>query len=148
MKSEYKLFGIVTLFLFAACALYWWWTDYSFGKDGYSDVHPGPDYIGVVALALSGLLCLMCGGYFWFVSRRIDPRPEDRDEAEIAEGAGEIGFFSPGSYWPFGLALAAVTVGIGLVYFYWWLIAAGMVAILLATGGLLFEYYTGARKAH
>ena len=49
----------------------------------------------------------MCGGYFWFVSRRIDLRPEDRDEAEIADGAGEIGFFSPGSYWPFGLALAA-----------------------------------------
>ncbi len=52
----------------------------------------------MVALALSGLLCLMCGGYFWFVSRRIDLRPEDRDDAEIADGAGEIGFFSPGSY--------------------------------------------------
>ena len=49
----------------------------------------------------------MCGGFFWFVSRRIDLRPEDRPDGEIAEGAGEIGFFSPGSYWPFGLALAA-----------------------------------------
>ena len=102
----------------------------------------------MVALALSGLLCLMCGGYFWFVSRRIDPRPEDRDNAEIAEGAGEIGFFSPGSYWPFGLALATLAAGIGLVYLAWWLIAAGIIAVLAATAGLLFEYYTGARKAH
>jgi hypothetical protein len=90
----------------------------------------------------------MCGGYFWFVSRRIDLRPEDRDDAEIADGAGEIGFFSPGSYYPFGLALAAVVAGIGLVYLYWWLIALGLAAVLVAAAGLLFEYYTGARKAH
>ena len=47
---------------------------------------------------LTGLI----GGFFWFVSRRIDARPEDRKDAEIADGAGELGFFSPGSYWPFG----------------------------------------------
>jgi hypothetical protein len=139
VKSEYKVFGVVTAFLFVACALYAWWTNHDLGA---------PDLIGTIGLALSGLLCLMCASYFWFVSRRIDLRPEDRDDSEIADGAGEIGFFSPGSYWPFGLALAAVLTGLGLVYFYWWLIAAGLVAILASTGGLLFEYYTGARKAH
>ena len=41
--------------------------------------------------------------------------PEDRPDGEIADGAGEIGFFSPGSYWPFGLALAAAIAGLGLV---------------------------------
>lgn len=141
MKSEYKLFGIVTIFLFAMCAVYWTWTYHQ------SPQHH-PELVGVVALGLSGLLCLMSGGYFWFVSRRIDLRPEDRDDSEIADGAGEIGFFSPGSYWPFGLALAALIAGVGLVYLMWWLIAAGVVAVLFATGGLLFEYYTGARKAH
>jgi len=138
MKSEYKVFGIVTAFLFAACALYWWWSNHDLG---------GPDYVGVVALALSGLLCAMCGGYFWFVSRRIDLRPEDRDEAEIIDGAGEVGFFSPGSYWPFGLGVAALTAGLGLVYWQIWLLAAGLIAVLLATGGLLFEYYSGSRRA-
>ena len=146
MKSEYKIFGIVTIFLFVACAVYWTWTNAALGHG--TGVGNGTDYVGVIALALSGLLCLMCAGYFWFVSRRIDLRPEDRDEAEIADGAGEIGFFSPGSYWPFGLALAAVTTGVGIVYFYWWLIALGLIAIVSATGGLLFEYYTGARRAH
>lgn len=139
MKTEYKIFGIVTAFLFLACAVYAWWTNFDTGH---------VEWVGIIALALSGLLCLMCAGYFWFVSRRIDPRPEDRDEAEIADGAGEVGFFSPGSYFPFGIGLAALVTGIGLVYSLWWLVAVGIAAVLMAAAGLLFEYYTGARKAH
>jgi len=138
MKTEWRVFGVLTAFLFLAAGVYWWWTGYELGR---------VDWIGVIALILSGTLTLMCGGYFWFVSRRIDPRPEDRDDADIADGAGEIGFFSPGSYWPFGIALASVTAGLGLVYMMWWLIAVGLAAVLATTAGLLFEYYTGARKA-
>jgi hypothetical protein len=137
MKSEYKVFGIVTVFLFLAAAVYAWWTWTGLGR---------VEWIGTVALILSGLLCAMCGGYFWFVSRRIEPRPEDRPDADIADAAGEIGFFSPGSYWPFGLAVSATVTGLGLVFFTPWLIAIGLAALLLGTGGLLFEYYTGARR--
>jgi hypothetical protein len=141
MKTEYKIFVLVTSFLYVACAVYGWWTWY--------DANPHQiEWIGVVALFLSATLCLMCAGYFWFVSRRIDPRPEDRDGAEIVEGAGEIGFFSPGSYYPFGIAVATFVAGIGLVFLSWWLIAAGLIAVLFTSAGLLFEYYTGTRKAH
>jgi Cytochrome c oxidase subunit IV len=140
VKSEYKLFGILSGFLYLACAVYAWWTWYD------SDPHR-VEWIGTVALILSGLLCLMCGGYFWFVSRRIDLRPEDRKDAEIADGAGEMGFFSPGSYYPFGIALAATVAGLGLVFWMPWLIAVGMTGVLIATGGLLFEYYTGTRRS-
>jgi hypothetical protein len=138
MKSEWRLFGLITAFLYLAAAVYAWWTKYS--------LH-GVEWIGTVALILSGLLTGMCALYFWLVSRRIDPRPEDDPDAEMTDGAGEVGFFSPGSYWPFGLALAALIAGLGLVYWQTWLIAAGLIGVLLATGGLLFEYYTGARRA-
>jgi hypothetical protein len=138
VRSESRVFGLVAAFLVIACVVYAWWTDYELNE---------VDWVGSVALALSALLCLMCGGFFWFVSRRIDPRPEDRPDAELSDGAGEVGFFSPGSYWPFGLALAALVAGLGLVYWQVWLIAAGLLAVLGATGGLLFEYYTGARRA-
>jgi hypothetical protein len=141
MRSEYKLFLLITSFLFVACGVYAWWT-------WYDSSNGSIEWIGVIALALAGLLTLMCGGYFWFIARRIELRPEDRDDGEIVDGAGEIGFFSPGSYWPFGMALATLMTGIGLVYLAWWLIAAGIVAILLTSAGLLFEYYTGARRAH
>jgi hypothetical protein len=139
MRTEYKIFGVVAAFLLVVMGVYWWWSHAYLGN---------VEYVGVVALGLSFLLTAMIGGYFWFVARRIDLRPEDRDEGEMADGAGEVGFFSPGSYWPFGLALSALTTGVGLVYLQWWLIAAGIIAILLTTGGLLFEYYTGARRAH
>ena len=138
MRTEWRIFGILTAFLFVAAGLYAWWTDADLGAI---------DWIGTIALTLTALLTLMCGGYFWFVSRRIDPRPEDRDDADISDGAGEIGFFSPGSYWPLGIALATIIAGIGIVYLMWWLIAVGLIAVLFATGGLLFEYYTGARKS-
>src|SRR5262245_9110326 len=137
MRTEYKVFNLLALFLYLASALYWWWSAKYLGAS---------DMVGVVALALSGTLTLMMGGYFWFVARRIDPRPEDRDDAEIVDGAGAIGFFSPGSYWPFGIAVASLVTALGLVWFYAWMIGAGVVFLLLTTGGLLFEYYTGARR--
>ena len=137
MKTEYKIFGVVSVFLYVACAVYAWWTWYDIGLD----------WVGTIALLLSALLTTMCGGFFWFVSRRIDPRPEDRPDAEIAEGAGEIGFFSPGSYWPFGIALCAGLMGLALAFWYPWLVLIAGVMLLLTIGGLLFEYYVG-QNAH
>jgi Cytochrome c oxidase subunit IV len=137
MKTEWRVFTIVAAFLLLVCLIYAGWT---WGETGRVE------WIGTVALLLSFLLCAMCGGFFWFISRRIDPRPEDRPDAEIAEAAGEVGFFSPGSYWPFGLGLAATVAGLGLALWLWWLLAVGLVAVIFAACGLLFEYYTGTRR--
>ncbi|GGN91152.1 putative cytochrome c oxidase polypeptide 4 [Actinoplanes lobatus] len=152
MRTEYKIFAAVAVFLFGAAAVYGLYTfntpnPSGGGGDGYAG---GTEWVGVVALILSGLLCSMCAGFFWFVARRIDLRPEDREDGEIAEGAGEVGFFSPGSYWPFGIALAAAVAGIGLVFWMWWLLAFGLVCVIFASCGLLFEYYSGTRhpEAH
>src|SRR5438552_15411412 len=139
MKSEWKLFGVLGLFVFVAAAVYAWWTQYqTLPGGGQGQV----EWIGVVALILAGLLRTMIGSALWLISRRIDPRPEDLPDAEIADGAGEIGFFSPGSYWPFGIALAAMIASIAMAFQQWWLVAVGIIAVLLTTSGLLFAYYT------
>ena len=139
MKSEWRLFGLITAFCFLVAPLYGWWT--------WAETEPHTvEWVGVVGLVLTGLLTSMCAGFFLVVSRRIDPRPEDRPDAEIDEGAGDLGFFSPGSYWPFGLAAAAFTAALGMVYMQIWLITSGLIAVIVATGGLLFEYYTGSRR--
>ena len=136
MKLEARIFLWIALFCFAIAAVYAWWTE----RD-YSRV----EVAGTAALVLSGGLLGIGGSFFWFVSRRIDARPEDRNDAEIAEGAGELGFFSPGSYWPIGIALAGTIAGLGMALFQIWLFATGVVLILSTVGGLLFEYYVGNR---
>ncbi|WP_369133168.1 cytochrome c oxidase subunit 4 [Modestobacter sp. I12A-02662] len=132
MKVEAAIFNLITVFCLVAAIVYGVWSR---------------EPIGTTALVLSGGLCALIGGFFWFVSRRIDARPEDRKDAEIADGAGELGFFSPASYWPFGLALSAALMGLALAFWYPWLVLIAAVALLLTIGGLLFEYYVG-QNAH
>ncbi|GAB3302665.1 cytochrome c oxidase subunit 4 [Epidermidibacterium keratini] len=130
MKLEAFIFGLCAAFLFVCGIVYGFVTD---------PIEP----VGFAALLLSGGLCLFIGGYFWFISRRIDERPEDRADGEVIEGAGELGFFAPGSYYPIGLAAACTLTAIGVAFFYPWLIGVGSIAVLIAVVGLMFEFYTG-----
>lgn len=128
MKVESLIFNIIAFFCVVAAVVYGLWAR---------------EPIGTTALALSGGLTGLIGGFFWFVSRRIDARPEDRKDADIADGAGELGFFPPASYWPFGLALSAALMGLALAFWYSWLILIAAAALLITIGGLLFEFYVG-----
>ena len=128
MKVEALIFNLIALFCIVTAVVYGVWSR---------------EPIGTTALVLSGGLTGLIGGFFWFVSRRIDARPEDRKDADIADGAGELGFFSPSSYWPFGLAASAALMGLALAFWYSWLILIALAAILITVGGLLFEYYVG-----
>jgi Cytochrome c oxidase subunit IV len=139
MKVEARVFEIVTVFAFFIAAVYGVSTAL-WGEDGIEPV-------GVVALILTGGLALLAGSYFNFVARRIEPRPEDRDEAEVSDGAGEMGFFSPGSYWPVALAGAVAITGIGMAFFEPWLMVVGIGLLLLTIGGLVFEYHRGGHIA-
>ncbi len=59
------------------------------------------EIIGSLALLLSTLLAILLGFYFYVIDRRTDGfLPEDNLEGEIADRAGELGFFSPHSWWP------------------------------------------------
>ena len=133
MKVESLIFGIIAFFCVAAAIVYGLWAK---------------EPIGTTALVLSGGLTGLIGGFFWFVSRRIDARPEDRKDAEIADGAGELGFFSPSSYWPFALAVSAAMMGLALAFWYSWFIVLAAIALLITIGGLLFEYYVGQNATH
>jgi hypothetical protein len=137
MKVEARIFLGVAVFLWLAAVAYGIWTAKT---QGHVEV------AGLAALILSGGLLGISGSFFWFVSRRIDPRPEDRSDAEIAEAAGEFGFFSPGSYWPIGIAGAATVIGTGLAFFEFWLVIVGALMLFYTVGGLLFEYYVGGRR--
>jgi Cytochrome c oxidase subunit IV len=106
----------------------------------------GEEWAGTTALALTGGLALIVATFFRFVARRIDTRPEDYEGAEISDGAGELGFFSPHSWWPILIALSASVTAVGIGLWLPWLITAGVMFVLTSVAGLVFEYYVGPEK--
>ncbi|NLU82878.1 cytochrome c oxidase subunit 4 [Rhodococcus sp. HNM0569] len=137
MKIEAKLFEILTVFFILVAVVYGVFTGLS---------RTGIEWAGLTAICLSAGLTLIAGTYFRFVARRLDTRPEDYDDAEIADGAGDLGFFSPGSFWPILVAGAAALAAISLAFFQWWMIVPSAIAVIAAAAGLVFEYYVGPEK--
>jgi hypothetical protein len=131
MKVESRIFELLTVFFFVCALVY-----------GFLS----KEAVGIVALTLSGALCLIVGTYFQFVARRLEERPEDNPEAEVSDGAGDVGFFSPGSYWPITVAGGVAITGIGLAFYQWWLIVLGLISLIIAVCGLVFEYHAGPEK--
>ncbi|MCK0092940.1 MULTISPECIES: cytochrome c oxidase subunit 4 [unclassified Rhodococcus (in: high G+C Gram-positive bacteria)] len=137
MNLEAKIFELVTVFFVLVAIVYGTFT-------GLSD--KGIEWAGLTALVLSAGLTLIIGTYFRFVARRLDTRPEDFEDAEISDGAGDLGFFSAGSYWPILLAAAAAFAAISLAFFQGWLIVVAVVLVIGASAGLVFEYHLGPEK--
>lgn len=131
MKVEGALFSLLAVFFAVITVVYWLLSR---------------DPTGTTALALTGGLCFIIGYYLVFTSRRIQPRPEDRPDAEIAEGAGEMGFFAPHSWWPIAMAGAFSLVGMGL-FFGKFMFFIGFGALAVAVSGFTFEYYLGVNRS-
>ncbi len=105
------------------------------------------EVVGITALALTTGLTLIIGSFLVFVSRRLEGiRPEDDDDAEISDGAGDVGFFSPGSYYPFFVAACVALVAVATAYLLVWLMVIGVGMLLWVICGLVFEYHR--RPAH
>ena len=56
-------------------------------------------------------------------------------DGEIEQGTGELGFFSPHSWWPLYVGLAAAIAALG-VAIGWWLFLIGLLALFLTVIGL------------
>jgi hypothetical protein len=102
--------------------------------------------VGTVALAFTAGLAFLVGYYLLFTARRIDPRPEDDRAADIADGAGELGFYSPHSWWPLVVAFFGAVSFLGIAVG-WWLFLIGAIGGGLAVVGMVFEYYRGEPAA-
>ena len=127
MKVEAWIFGSLVIFCAIVTPIYWLMSK---------------EPAGTTALIMSFLLVLMIAAYLGLIARRIDPRPEDKKLGEIAEGAGELGFFPPQSKWPLFCGLAFILVVLGPV-FGWWLMLLGFGFGALTLTGLVYEYYRG-----
>jgi hypothetical protein len=113
-------FGIVGI-------VYWFWSY---------------EQAGTAMLVGTSLLGFLPGGYYFFWHRRMGQRVEDRDDASIAEGAGDINSFPSTSIWPFVLGMGAFLTLLSLVFGIW-LIFPGISLILTALVGVTAESRRG-----
>ena len=134
MKAEAWIFGICTIFFVLVTPAYW------FVTSGGSE---GGDWTGTSALAMTTLLAGMVTLYLGFHARKMDARPEDRTDGEVADGAGELGFFPPYSWWPLWCALTLATAVFAVALGEWWMVFIGLGLGAVALSGWIFEYYRG-----
>ena len=127
MKVEGGLFIGCAVFFAGADIVYWYFSR---------------ETTGTVALAFAVGLAFLAGFYCLLTGRRLPPRPEDDLQGEIEEGTGEMGFFSPHSWWPLLLGLSCGLAALGAAIG-WWLFLMGMLFVVFATIGFVFEYYRG-----
>lgn len=128
MKAETWIFGICTVFFVLISPAYWFLSK---------------DPTGTSALVMTALLTLLVTFYLGFHARNMEPRPEDLKEAEIADGAGELGFFPPYSWWPLWCAATLAVSVFAIAMGAWWLFIIGIGLGALALCGWVFEYYRG-----
>lgn len=130
MKIEGWLFTIIAVFLIPVTAVYWYASE---------------DPTGTTALILTFGLCFLIAFYLLYTARRIAPRPEDDPHANIEDAAGDLGFFSPYSWWPLGVAAACALMFLGIV-FGWWLFILALPFVAVSVMGFVFEYYRGEHE--
>lgn len=128
MKQEAWLFGICTIFFALITPAYWFLAE---------------DWTGTTALVMATFLALMVTLYLGVHAAKMDARPEDRVDGEIADGAGELGFFPPYSWWPLWCALAMTVCTYAVALGAWWLLLITGVLMVIAIAGWVFEYYRG-----
>jgi hypothetical protein len=130
VKIQGKMFIWLALFFLVMAVVYGVWSH---------------EAVGATGLALAFGLAMMTGFYLSFTARRLDTGAQDREDADVADDAGELGFFSPHSWQPLLLGLGAALFFLGII-FGWWLALFGAPFIVLGIWGWVFEYYRGENR--
>jgi len=125
MKVSWQLFIGLSLFYVLMTIVYW---------------QVGGEPVGIGGMLLAAALAGMVGFYVWFTQRRIGQiLPEDNLTALISDGAGDLGFYSPHSWWPLPVALSMCALTISLVIG-WWLTVISLGALVISIIGMVTEY--------
>jgi len=130
VKIQGKMFMWLSVFVLAMAVVYGVWSK---------------EPAGTTALFLAFGLCIMIGFYLGFTARRVDVGAQDDLEADVADDAGELGFFSPHSWQPLALAIGGAFAFLGVAVG-WWLLYFAFPIILIGIFGWVFEYYRGENR--
>ena len=125
MKVSWQLFIGLSVFYVLMTIIYW---------------QVGGEPVGIAGMLLAADLAGMVGFYVWFTQRRIGQLlPEDNLTALISDGAGDLGFYSPHSWWPLPVALSMCALTLSLIIG-WWLTVISLGALVISIIGMVTEY--------
>ena len=125
MKVSWPLSIGLSLFYVLMTVIYW---------------QVGGEPVGIGGMLLAAALAGMVGFYVWFTQRRIGQiLPEDNLTALISDGAGDLGFYSPHSWWPLPVALSMCALTLSLIIG-WWLTVISLGALVISIIGMVTEY--------
>ena len=127
MRVEAVILLFLGVFFGLVGIVYWFWS--------YEDA-------GTAMLIGTCTLGFLPGSYYFYWHRRMGQRVEDREDASIEEGAGEINSFPGTSIWPFVMGMGAALTVVSLVFGIW-LIFPGISLILTALVGVTAESRRG-----
>ncbi|AGK76691.1 cytochrome c oxidase subunit 4 [Streptomyces microflavus] len=130
MKIQGQLFIWLSVFILGMAVVYGVWSK---------------EPVGTTALFLAFGLSVMIGFYLAFTANRVDAMAQDNKEADVADEAGELGFFAPHSWQPLSLAVGGAFAFMGVV-FGWWLMYFSAPLLLIGLFGWVFEYYRGENR--
>lgn len=130
MKMEARLLIGVGAFFSMTDIVYWFWGYHYLAGNHVT----GPEQSGTAMLIGTVLLGFVPGAYYFWWSRRMRPRPEDRSDATIEDGSGVIGSFPSSSIWPFVLGMGCFGIALSAVFGMWLIIPAFSLVVSAAIG--------------
>jgi hypothetical protein len=113
-KREWHVTVGAAIFLGTLAVIYWVWSG---------------EWSGTAMLAFGGFAYGLLGLYLLvqWLRRHMVPRAEDRPDANLEEGQGEVGFFPGNSMWPPAMGVGAAAIAAGLAFGKWfWVIGIAL----------------------
>ncbi len=134
MRSNVVILLVMAAYFTVADIAYGIWTYLEWGA-----VEP----IGTAAIALLVILSVFIAYYLWSGLKRAGTLPEDNNFGNIEDESGEVGFYSPWSWWPLVLGLSSATAFLSLAVG-WWLFFIAFPFAIVGIVGFVYEYSRGA----
>ncbi|MGK4064782.1 cytochrome c oxidase subunit 4 [Rothia sp. HC945] len=129
MRENAILFWILFIFFIPVTIVYGFMTGFT-------------EWVGFPALLLTALMSAFLGFFFSFTAKKHPNQPSDNLDGEIVDAAGDYGFYSPWSWWPLLLAIAAA-IGVVAMAIGWWMLMLAAPVALIGLVGWVYEYSRG-----
>lgn len=129
MKILANTFAFIGIFLIPVGIFYGYVTNFG-------------EWAGFPAILATAVMCLFLWCFLSFTYKKHPDMPNENLDGEIADAAGDYGFYSPWSWWPIFIGLTCTVLVVGLAID-WWIVLLALPLAIVAVIGWVYEYSRG-----